>query len=180
MAATGRRADAGSGPARLIVGLLGPGAELFARATAAVAAEFGPVGERSADIPFDFTDYYEPELGPGLVRRWVAPGGAFDPGRLAEAKLAAGRIEQRLAVEGRRQVNVDPGVLSLHSLVLASTKNYAHRIYLRDGVYAELSLIYRSGRFEPLEWTYQDYRSAECLEFLGRARAGLTALARQG
>lgn len=167
-----------AGPARLIVGLLGSDADLLARAETELAAEFGPAGGRSPDVRFDFTDYYRAEMGPGLWRRWLAPGGAFDPGRLAEAKLAAGRIEQRLAIEGRRRVNIDPGVLSLHSLVLATTKDFAHRVYLRDGIYAELTLLYRSGRFEPLEWTYPDYRTPECLEFLARARAGLTDLAR--
>lgn len=163
----------------LVCGLLAPDSSLLATAEAALWAEFGPVTLRSAVIPFDFTDYYTPELGPGLQRCWIAQG-RVAPWRLAEFKLAAGRIEQRLGVAGRRRVNIDPGVLTLHSLVLASTKNFAHRIALAEGVYAELTLIWRNRDFRPLEWTYPDYRSETCLEFLRGCRAALTGRGGQG
>jgi hypothetical protein len=152
-----------------VVGLLAPGEAALAAAEIALAAEFGPVSARSATIPFDFSDYYAAEMGPALLRRWVAHG-PVERGRLAALKLAAGRIEAGLAESGRRSVNLDPGLLSPHSLVLASTKDFAHRIYLADGIFAEVTLVYRSGRFEPLDWTYPDYRTEPCHAFLCACR----------
>lgn len=156
--------------ALLICGLLAADTALLAEVETALGAEFGPVLERSRDIPFDFTDYYEPEFGPGLGRRWVAFPPPCSAVLLAAAKLAAGRFEQRFAVAGRRRVNIDPGLLTPHNLVLASTKDHAHRIYLRDGIRAELTLLYRDGGWVPLPWTYPDYRTAACHEFLARCR----------
>lgn len=162
-----------------MVGLLARSESLLDAAEGKLAAEFGPVTRHSATMPFSFSDYYAPEMGAGLLRRWTAHG-PVDPGRLAALKRAANRIEAAFAEAGRRRVNVDPGLLSLHSLVLASTKDFAHRVYLNDGVFAEVTLLYRSGRFEALDWTYPDYRTGACHEFLRACRAALTARARQG
>jgi hypothetical protein len=155
--------------------MLGQDAAVLGQAEALIEREWGSIRGRSPDLPFDFTDYYQAEMGPGLVRRWVEVAGMVMPDRLADLKLAAGRMEQEIAVAGRRRVNLDPGLLSLHSFVLATTKDFAHRIYLRDGIYAELTLLYRSGGFEPMEWTYPDYRTAACLTFLAACRAELVA-----
>jgi hypothetical protein len=161
-----------------VVGLLAPDESLLDAAEGRLAAEFGPVTRRSAAIPFDFSDYYAAEMGTGLLRRWTAHG-PVDPGRLAALKRAANRVEAEFSEDGKRRVNIDPGLLSLHSLVLASTKDFAHRVYLGDGVFAEVTLLYRSGRFEPLDWTYPDYRTGCCHEFLRLCRAALTARARR-
>jgi hypothetical protein len=162
--------------AKLVVGLLGRDAELLSRALALLEREYGRIDARSSDIRFDFTNYYEAEFGPGLLRRWVGIGGLVAQDRLADLKLAAGKLERKLAAAGRRTVNIDPGLLTPHSLVLATTKANAHRIYLRDGIYAELTLRYHAGRFEPLVWTYPDYRSAACLDFLARCREKLAEM----
>jgi hypothetical protein len=143
------------------------------RAEELLGSEFGPIDVRSADIPFDYTHYYDDEFGPGLARRWVGIAGLVVQDRLADLKLASNRLEQELTLAGKRAANLDPGLLTLHSLVLATTKAHAHRIYLRDGIFAELTLRYHAGRFEPLDWTYPDYRSAACFEFLARCRAAL-------
>ncbi|MFO7639482.1 MAG: DUF4416 family protein [bacterium] len=162
-------------PARalLVCGLLAPTAELLAEVEAPLVREFGPVADRSEDIPFDFTDYYRPEFGAPLTRRWLGFHPPCSPVLLAAAKLASGAIERALARDGQRRVNIDPGLLTLHNLVLASTKEFAHRIYLRDDIFAELTLLYRHGAWEPLPWTYPDYRTRTCLEFLSRCRARL-------
>lgn len=156
----------------LVVGLLAPDETLLAAAEAALAADFGPVTRHSATIPFDFSDYYTVEMGPGLLRRWTAHG-LVEPGRLAILKRTAGRIEARFERDGRRRVNLDPGLLSLHSLVLATTKDFAHRIYLSDGIFAEVTLLYRAGRYESLDWTYPDYRTDACHAFLHDCRRSL-------
>lgn len=113
----------------------------------------------SAEISFTFTDYYRAEMGEGIRRVFFSIGELYDPSRLAEAKRATDRIELDFAIEDRRQVNLDPGMLTLGRLMLASTKDNAQRIPLRDGIYAEITLLYRRGTFVPLEWTYPDYRS---------------------
>jgi hypothetical protein len=162
--------------AKLVVGLLGPGPDILGRAEELLGREFGPIDVRSEDIPFDFTHYYDAEFGPGLTRRWVSVTGLVAQERLADLKLASNRLEQELVRAGKRQANLDPGLLTLHSLVLATTKAHAHRIYLRDSIYAELTLRYHSGRFEPLDWTYPDYRGAACFGFLARCREELAKL----
>lgn len=159
--------------AKLVIGLLGASPQRLMIAEEAISQRFGQIERRSQDIPFDFTRYYEAEFGPGLVRRWIGIAGLVAQDRLVELKLACGKLERDLAVAGCRTVNIDPGLLTLHSLVLATTKAYAHRIYLHDGIYAELTLRYQHGRFEPLDWTYPDYRSAACQEFLVSCRRQL-------
>ena len=157
-------------PVVLVAGILAQTPALAVVAEAALEREFGPIGRRSADMPFDYTNYYEPEMGPKLIRRWVAFARSIEPDRLAAAKLATNRLELEFTEEGRRKVNLDPGLLSLHSLVLATTKDFAHRIYLGGGIFAEVTLLYQSGAFQVLPWTYPDYKSATCLEFLMQCR----------
>jgi len=145
-------------PAKMIVGLLWGREEDLGTALADLARAFGPLESRSPVRPFTETDFYAPELGEALSRGWVSLEGTVDPGRLAGLKLAANRLEEAYArPDGRRRVNLDPGLLSLNSLVLASTKPSPHRIYLGQGIHAEVELIFRRGRFEPLPWTYPDY-----------------------
>jgi hypothetical protein len=94
-------------------------------------------------------------------------------GALVEAKLATNRIERVLAGAGKRTLNLDPGLLTLEALNLATTKPYYHRLYLSKGIFGELTLIYRQGGFEPLPWTYPDYRDGRTISFLERVRKGL-------
>ena len=157
----------------LIVGMLSAWSELFARAAEALVARFGPVRRRSPDIPFTFTDYYEPQMGLGLLRRFYSFDGLFDPSRLPEVKLWTNELEQQLAGPAypvARPINLDPGCVDPARLVLATTKDHAHRIYLGQGIYAEITLNYLGGRFQPLPWTYPDYRTAPYLEFLTQVR----------
>ncbi|UCG42013.1 MAG: DUF4416 family protein [candidate division WOR-3 bacterium] len=168
-------------PALLVVGLLAGSRELVFEAEQLLVSDFGEVGVRSDIIRFDFSDYYEQEMGRDVVRRWLGFQRTVEPGRLAEVKLACNSMERTLATAGpgpcrggRRRVNIDPGLLSLHNLVLASTKEFAHRVYLGHGIHAEVTLIYLSGRFVPQEWTYSDYRTEECLAFMQRCRGLLT------
>jgi hypothetical protein len=98
----------------------------------------------------------------------------IDPARLPEIKLAANALEESLAARGlypeARPVNLDPGYLVLGKFVLATTKDQAHRLYLRDGIFAEVTLHYQAGAFRPWPWTYADYRLDEVIAFLGSAR----------
>ena len=157
----------------LIVGMLSAWPELFDRAAEACAARFGAVHRRSGDIPFTFTDYYETQMGRGILRRFCSFDGLFDPSRLPEAKLWTNELERRLAGPAYpvpRPINLDPGCVDPARLVLATTKDNAHRIYLGQGIYAEITLNFLHGSFQPLPWTYPDYRTAPYLEFLTQVR----------
>ena len=163
-------------PVKLVVGLLSSDRALLAQAESALAEGFGTVSAKSQELPFTFTDYYEKEMGPNLIRQWVAFHDLVEAEQIVDFKKTTGSLEKRfLGLNGKRRVNIDPGLLSLHNLVLASTKGFAHRIYLRSGIYADLALIFQSGRFQPLPWTYPDYQTPVCQEFLMRCRKELLA-----
>jgi len=167
-------------PAKLVVGLLSADRSLLLQAQSALAEGFGTVTSKSPEIPFGFTDYYEKEMGTGLTRQWVGFQGLVEPEQLVDFKRTTGLLEKRFrGPDNKRRVNLDPGVLTLHNLVLASTKGLAHRIYLREGIFAELELVFQSGKFQPLAWTYPDYQTPVCQEFLMHCRKELLAEAAQ-
>ncbi len=177
-----RRKTPGNNPAsmrpaaRLICGILARNQDLLQQAENLLTAEFGPIILRSEVIPWNFSRYYEPEMGPNLLRGWVCHQPLVPAEKLPGFKKTAIALEQKmLDPQGNRQVNLDPGILTLFNLVLATTKGYTHRIYLGDGIYAELTLIYHKGSFLPLDWTYPDYRTETCLKFLAACRASLLA-----
>jgi len=145
--------------AKLICGLIANSKEMLEKGITGLKENFGDIDRRSKIIPFDFTDYYEKEMGKGLIREWVSFLKPIKEDNIKDIKLKTIELEKHFASKnGRRSVNIDPGYVSLSKLVLASTKNYAHRIYLGDGIFAEVTLIYKKGAFQPLEWTYPDYR----------------------
>lgn len=165
--------------ALLVVGIISRTRELLAGCEPVLEQEFGPIAARSEALGFDFTDYYEREMGKALVRGWVAFHNLVGQDELPDFKLATIELENRFRDENRnRRLNLDPGLLTLHNLVLATTKTHSHRIYLRDGSYAEVTLRYESGAYHPLPWTYPDYRTDRCLEFLAACRRHLLAASR--
>ncbi|MBC7251705.1 MAG: DUF4416 family protein [Anaerolineae bacterium] len=158
-------------PVKLIVSAFAGGEKFLAEAKARLVTEFGPIDYESVLLPFDHTAYYTPEFGPGLVRRiW-----AFEPLIAQEALAAIKRrtndLEMEWAVEGRRRINLDPGFVSYSKMVLATTKNHAHRIYIGQGIYAEVTLHFRDGSFRAWPWTYPDYASPTYLEIFNQIRA---------
>ncbi|MBM3322443.1 DUF4416 family protein [candidate division WOR-3 bacterium] len=160
--------------------MIGRSVVAIRRAEALLEGRFGPVILRSEQIAFEFTDYYRPEMGEGLIRQWVASSLLPEPDQLADIKQTTIGLERELVDDqGRRQVNLDPGFLSHHNLILATTKPFAHRVCLRAGIYAELTLVHRNGTYQPLDWTYPDYRTGACHDFLAACRAGLPGPALQ-
>ncbi len=161
-------------PVKLICGVLfHPAADLEA-ALAALDAEFGPADLVSPTWPFDYTDYYDAETGPNVQRKFYSFERLIQADSLPDIKRRTNELE---AAEARRPdapavrpVNLDPGYLDAARLVLATTKDHAHRIYLRGGVYAEVTLAYRGGRFEPWPWTYPDYAGPRYKEFFAQVR----------
>ena len=157
-------------PEKLVVAVLA-GAVDPRDVLTALSESFGASDHVGGLIPFDFTRYYEKEMGSPLYRVFLSFERLVDPGTLADIKHATNRIEDRFRREGRRTANLDPGLLSLSSFVLATTKQSAHRVALHSGIYAEVTLLYQRGSFRPLDWTYPDYRSAAYIEELVAIRA---------
>ncbi len=122
---------------------------------------------------FAWTDYYCPEMGLRIFRRYLVFVRLFDPSRLAGIKLETNRVETSLAMDGRRLVNLDPGMLGAGRFYLATTKDRAHRIPLSEGIYTELTLIFEKGQFRALPWTYPDWASQPVREMLARWRKRL-------
>lgn len=142
----------------------------------AMEALLGATDVASPPLAFNFTRYYEPEMGAPLWRLAVSFEALTSPERLVELKHFTASLEQRLAhPDGRRRVNLDPGMLTADHLVLATGKKSPHRVYLGRGVYADLTLIYRDAHFASLPWTYPDYAGAELQLWLGQMRARLLA-----
>jgi len=157
-------------PIKLFCGLVGSVASIE-EAEGRLEGELGPVDIRSPFLPFDFTDYYAGEMGENLKRRWIAFAELKERGCLADAKHAAVILEGELSEEGRRTVNIDPGYVDDAQVVLATAKNFSHRVYIGKGYYAEVTLIYHRTGFKPLEWTYPDYKSGKGLEFFEAVRS---------
>ncbi len=130
---------------------------------------FGPITDRSASIHYTHSKYYMPEMGDPLLRQWVVikPTSHTEFYRL---KQASQWLENQFSVAARRVVNIDPGVLFSHNLMLLSTKNYAHRLPLSEGIYGELELIYQNKMWVPLPWTYPDYQTEPFLTWLNHLR----------
>ncbi len=148
-------------PVKLIVAMLAHAEAALDQAAARLEAAHGPVDYASPLLPFTVSSYYAAEMGPDLRRRFIAFARLVLPDALPGLKLAAIALESDLAVDGRRTVNLDPGYLCAGKLVLATTKNQQHRLYLGQGIYGEVALRYRAGAWQPWEWTYPDYRSPE-------------------
>jgi len=145
--------------------------ETFAeKALSMLVSEFGPVTMESGVFRWDHTGYYSDELGGGIRRRFAVFDRAISPEDIAEIKLSTNRMEKELSRHGRRRVNIDPGYIALSKIVLATTKNYCHRIYLGRGIYAEVTLWFREGTFRPTPFTYPDYRQQEYIDFFNSAR----------
>ncbi|MGQ9663129.1 MAG: DUF4416 family protein [Kiritimatiellia bacterium] len=157
-------------PVILFCGLIASDAAVLDQVIELFGTWFGKVLLRSPSFPFDFTDYYEREMGRGLVRQFVAFAEETDAGHLSGIKLKTNALEQELAVQSadgrvRRRVNIDPGYVAPDKVVLATTKNCAHRIYLSNGIYAEVTLNFGKSTVRAFEWTYPDYRTPIAKDF---------------
>ncbi len=157
-------------PVLLFLGILHGDADIYEEAKRRITREWGALLLESEAFVFDHTDYYKVEMGENLRRVFVAFKNLVSPGDLANVKTISGQIEGEFALNGKRKVNLDPGYLTLAKVVLASTKDYSHRVYLDQNIYADLTLRYVKGSYVPMEWTYPDYREEKTLAFFSQAR----------
>jgi hypothetical protein len=164
-------------PAKLIIGILAADEECLTAALKAINANFGKIDFTSDVWPFDQTDYYKDQTGENILRQFVSIEKLIDPGKLAKIKLKTNKLEQKLAEQSAsdllRPVNLDPGIIEPSKLVLATTKNYSHRIYIGKKIFAEVTLIFDKGRWKPFEYTYPDYRQDCYHDFFSKVRTQL-------
>ena len=170
-------------PVKLIIGILAADEDALKAALDACIAEFGKTDLVSEVFPFDKTDYYSDQSGTSILRQFVTIEKLIEPGRLAQIKHKTNQIEQAIA-EGinspwPRPVNLDPGYLEPSKLVLASTKNFAHRIYIGDNMYAEITLRFDKGKWADYTHTFPDYKDRRYHNFLSRARERVVNQLRQ-
>jgi len=155
---------------KLIIGMLAKDKKLFDQIEEFFAKEFGEIDYRSPVLKFDYTHYYKKEMGHPLKRKFISFKKLISPEEISKIKLRTNSFEEALAVKKRRRINIDPGYISDSKLILATTKNYSHRIYLNKGIYAEVTLSWKKGGFQTLEWTYPDYKTTEYRDILNSVR----------
>jgi hypothetical protein len=151
--------------AKLISGLLFAELEVRDRALEVLCEHFGPPDFLSETQLFVYTAYYDREMGTNIQRQVCSFLHLVPMESLPDIKLFTNRLEVQLSRNGKRQINIDPGFLSEERVILATGKNYTHRIYLRNGIYADLTLLYQKGAYQKLPWTYPDYQEPTLLHF---------------
>ena len=164
-------------PVKLIIGILAANETALAEAVKAISKSFGIIDLKSDIWPFTQTDYYKDEIGPNALRQFVSIEKLIDPGKLAQIKHDTNPLEQQLADSLKlslpRPVNLDPGIIEPSKLILASTKNFSHRIYIGNKMFAEVTLMYEKGRWRHFEYTFPDYRQSCYQNFLTKVRCRL-------
>lgn len=157
-------------PCLLFIGMLFSASGILDAVEERLEEAFGPLLLSSLITPWNYSEYYAAELGAPLFRKFLFFSDVIDPGILADIKMHTNHIEDEFSVNGKRRVNLDPGYLSSSKIVLASTKDYAHRIYLGKGIYGEVTLYFKGGHFRPHVFTYRDYGEKTNLELFKQVR----------
>jgi hypothetical protein len=165
-------------PAKLIISIITSDKCLFSLYKEELIKRFGEVDMESNTQPFNFTDYYEKEFGKNLMQKLFSFSALIRLNELAEIKIITNGIENNFKngnienniTRHKRKINLDPGYITLDKFILASTKNGPSRIYLNQGIYAEITLRFINKLFVPCEYTYPNYKTNEYTNFLNSVR----------
>lgn len=160
-------------PVKLFVGVLTSISEILPEVEARLSSWLGPVDLRSDSFPFDMTRYYDEEMGSPIRRCFLGFSELIKPAAIAEIKVKTNDLEEAagsLTSRVRRPINLDPGYLEQSKIVLASTKNYYHRILMSCGIYAEVTLHYEGGQWRPFPWTFPDFKHGMYYPFFSALR----------
>jgi hypothetical protein len=160
-------------PVKLFASIIFRGNENLGKAIGGLVCAIGVIAEQIPAAPFIHTKYYEKEMGENLMRTFVLFEPLVEREILPEIKLTTNEMERSFALEEKRTINIDPGYIALEHVILATTKGYAHRVCLKNGIYADLTLMYRNGAYRPLEWTYPDYAETQTISLFHRWREQL-------
>lgn len=160
-------------PVKLILGILSSIPEILPRTEERLVALFGSIDKRSELFPFDWTHYYDKTMGSPIYRCFLSFTELIEPSSIARVKLKTNELESVLAADYahlQRPINLDPGYLEQSKIVLASAKNYFHRILISDGIYAEVTLHFEEGEWQSFPWTFPDYKSDRYHPFFSSLR----------
>lgn len=161
-------------PVKLVIGMLAKNKKLFDRIEEFFIKEFGEIDFKSPVVSFEYTDYYKPEMGGPLKKKFISFKRPIAPEDISKIKVITNSLEKKFSKQKKtslcRQINIDPGYISDSKFILATTKDYFHRIYLARGMYAEVTLAWKNGSFKPFEWTYTDYKTKEYIDILNTIR----------
>lgn len=158
-------------PLKLVCSLFFKDEDFLEYAEKKIKSIYGPLEDTVFNGTFGYTDYYRTEFGVGLKRKLVCFSKLVKPENIARVKLATNRIEKKTLMSGKRRVNIDPGYLTEAKLVLLTTKDYSHRVYLGQGIFAETTLYFKEGSFRSWPWTYPDYASDAFIGYFNKVRA---------
>lgn len=157
-------------PVRLIIGMIFGDKELCIEAEKVLEKRFGKIDFESKIMNFNHTSYYGKEMGKNLMREFISFKKLIKPERLANIKRFTNRLESHFSLNGHRRINLDPGYLDTNKLILATTKDWGHRIYLKKGIYAEVTLHFQNNTFQSWEWTYPDYKTKDYIDIFNHLR----------
>jgi len=149
---------------KLVVGVIFSREDVLSRAKEKLKGKFGPIDFESRTIAFTFTDYYTEEMGQALSRKFFSFKKLINPAKLPKTKLYTNRLERSFTHKKKRLINLDPGYLHAAKLVLASCKDYSHRLYLGKGIHGEVTLHFQDEAFRFWPWTYPDYKTKTYLD----------------
>lgn len=155
---------------KLIIGFIYKDKAVLRKAELLVSKKFGPIDLQSRIIDFTHTDYYNKEFGENLRRKFISLKRLISPENVYLAKLVTNGVEQKLSRSGKRTINIDPGYITLGKLVLLTTKDYSHRVYLKRGIYAESTLKFYKGTYLPWQTAYSDYKSDSYIKIFNSIR----------
>lgn len=156
--------------AKLICGMITSSKNFFKNAEEKLSLKFGKIDFESEVLPFVHTDYYESEFGKNLLRKFISFEELINQDNSAEIKIFTNKTEEEFSVDKKRKINLDAGIITLSKLILFSTKDYYHRIYLNKGIYAEITLFFKDKTYQPFPWTYPDYKTQEYINIFNQIR----------
>lgn len=160
-------------PVKLIVGMISGDLELFLKVSLILTKKFGIIDFKSQILDFQHTDYYQNQMGINLKRQFVSFKKLINPEGVASIKIYTNNVEKKFSISGpqpKRRVNIDPGYVTNSKLILATTKDYNHRIYLNRGIFAEVTLSFYDKTFHPWDWTYPDYKTQQYMDIFNTIR----------
>lgn len=144
---------------KLFFGSIFSSHDIYLKTKRIITKKYGPIDFESQVLDFKYTDYYQEEMGSSLSRSFLSFKKLIEPEEMVEVKLSAIRIEKKFAILNKRRINLDPGYLNESKLVLSTTKDFSHRLYLDKNIYAEVTLIYQNRGYRNLPWTYPDFKN---------------------
>lgn len=155
---------------KLIFGLISKDTNLFSTVENLLSKKFKKIDFESQILDFTHTDYYKEEFGVGLKRKFITFQRLIKSEILPAIKIFSNKIENKFSLDQKRRINIDPGYISEAKLVLASAKDFSHRLYLKKGIFAEITLFFQNKTFNYWPWTFPDYRTADYIKIFNCIR----------